>query len=204
MPPGLWVVSFVIFHYSYNERYTLVAYIHLFLNAQWREVWTSAPVVNQSLVPDPTIRKPGFDLPRHTWSMLNRFRTGRGTCRADLHQWGLSTSESCSCGQKQTMSHIVDSCPLSRFTTTSHSWRSRSSLVGDGGEKSTRETKRNCSIMETLLAVYGRNVCLNRARVSWQSTQTCLSLASQIACRNWSTPVDRRHWYINYTSLFCS
>jgi len=49
------------------------------------------------------------------WSMLNRFRTGRGTCRADLHQWGLSTSESCSCGQKQTMSYIVDSCPLSRF-----------------------------------------------------------------------------------------
>ena len=72
-------------------------------------------MVNQSLVPDPTIRQPGFDLPRHTWSMLNRFRTGRGTCRADLHQCGLSTSESCSCGQKQTMSHIVDSCPLSRF-----------------------------------------------------------------------------------------
>jgi len=46
------------------------------INAQWRE---AAPVVNQSLVPDPTIRQPGFDLPRHTW-------TGRGTCRADLHQ----------------------------------------------------------------------------------------------------------------------
>ena len=73
------------------------------------------PVVNQSLVPDPTIRQLGFDLPRHTWSMLNRFLTGRGTCRADLHQWGLSTSESCSCGQKKTMSHIVDSCPLSQF-----------------------------------------------------------------------------------------
>ena len=85
------------------------------INVQWTEVWTSAPVVNQSLVADPTIRQPGFDLPRHTWSMLNRFRTGRGTCRADLHQWGLSTSTSCSCGQKQTMSHIVDSCPLSRF-----------------------------------------------------------------------------------------
>ena len=85
------------------------------INAQWREVWTSAPVVNQSLGADPTVRQPGFDLPRHTWSMLNRFRTDRGTCRADLHQWGLSTSESCSCGQKQTMSHIVDSCPLSRF-----------------------------------------------------------------------------------------
>ena len=85
------------------------------INAQWREVWTSAPVVNQSLVPDPTIRQPGFDLPRHTWSVLNRFRAGRGTYHADLHQWGLSPSESCSCGQKQTMSDILDSCPLSRF-----------------------------------------------------------------------------------------
>ena len=79
------------------------------INVQWREVWTSAPVVIQSLVADPTIRQPGFDLPRHTRSMLNRCRTGRSSCRADLHQWGLSTSESCSCGQKQTMSHIVDS-----------------------------------------------------------------------------------------------
>ena len=50
------------------------------INAQW----TSAPVVNQSFVPDPTIQQPGFDLPRHTWSMLNRFRTGRG------HSWHLS------------------------------------------------------------------------------------------------------------------
>ena len=44
------------------------------INAQWREVWTSATVVNQSLVPDPTIWQPGFDLPPHTWSMLNHFR----------------------------------------------------------------------------------------------------------------------------------
>ena len=59
------------------------------------------------------------------------------------YQWGLSTSESCSCGQKQTMSHysrLVSIVTIwRRFTTTPHSWRSRSSLVGDGGEKSTRE-----------------------------------------------------------------
>ena len=30
---------------------------------------------------DPTIRQPGFDLPRHTWSLMNRFRTGQeGPC----------------------------------------------------------------------------------------------------------------------------
>jgi len=31
------------------------------------------------LVCDPTIRQPGFDLPRQQWSLLNRFRTNRDT-----------------------------------------------------------------------------------------------------------------------------
>ena len=85
------------------------------LNAQWEEDWLSASVVNHGLVPDPTIRQPGFDLPRRPWLMLNRFRTGQGPCRAGLHRWGLATSELCECGQPQTMSHIVDSCPITRL-----------------------------------------------------------------------------------------
>ena len=63
-------------------------------------------------VTDPTIRQPGFHLPRHTWSLMNRFRTGQGPCRANLHKWGLVQSPSCDCGQRQTMNHIVDTCPL--------------------------------------------------------------------------------------------
>ena len=82
---------------------------------QWREDWSSASVVNHTIVTDPTIRQPGFDLPRHTWSLLNRFRTGQGQCRANLHKWGLAQSPSCDCGQRQTMSHIVDMCPLTKF-----------------------------------------------------------------------------------------
>jgi len=35
-------------------------------------VWKSAQVVNSSLVNDPTIRQPGFNIPQH-WSQLNRF-----------------------------------------------------------------------------------------------------------------------------------
>jgi len=31
---------------------------------QWRDEWKSAPVVHSSLVDDPTIQQPGFDLPR--------------------------------------------------------------------------------------------------------------------------------------------
>jgi len=41
-----------------------------------------AQVVNSPLVCDPTIRQPGFDLPRQQWSLLNRFRTEHGHCGA--------------------------------------------------------------------------------------------------------------------------
>ena len=82
---------------------------------QWTEDWSSASVVNHTIVTDPTIRQPGFDLPRHTRSLLNRFLTGQGLCRANLHKWGLAQSPSCDCGQRQTMSHIVDMCPLTKF-----------------------------------------------------------------------------------------
>ena len=35
-----------------------------------------------------------FDLPRHTWSLMDRFRTGQPPCRANLHKWGLTQSPS--------------------------------------------------------------------------------------------------------------
>ena len=35
-------------------------------------------------------------------------------CRANLHKWGLAQSP-CACGQRQTMNHIVDTCPLTKF-----------------------------------------------------------------------------------------
>jgi len=46
---------------------------------------------------------------------MNRFQTGRGLCRANLHKLGLAQSPFCDCGQRQTMSHIVDTCPLTTF-----------------------------------------------------------------------------------------
>ena len=50
---------------------------------------------------------------QYTWIyILNRFRTDQGPCRANLHKWGLAVSELCDCGKRQTMGHIVDSCPL--------------------------------------------------------------------------------------------
>ena len=101
--------------------------------AQWREDWQSASVVNYTTVTDSTIWQPGFDLHRQSWSLLNRFQTGQGPCRALLHKWGLAKSLTSNCGQQQTMSDIVDACPLTkvrwRTTTTSRSWRWRSQVA---------------------------------------------------------------------------
>jgi len=81
------------------------------IRSQCKENWKSAQVVNFSPVDDPTIRQPGLDLPRQQWSMLNRFQTAQGYCGA-WKKWNLAATDLCPCGEKQTMSHSVDSRPL--------------------------------------------------------------------------------------------
>ena len=99
---------------------------------EWCNEWLGTDVINQSLVDDPTALPPGFNLPRHLWANLNHFRTGQGQCAANLSRWHKIPDPSCSCGTaKQTMSHIVNDCPLSRFPgglTTLH-------LAGDEAVK---------------------------------------------------------------------
>ena len=83
--------------------------------SRWREDWQSATVVNSTLVIDPTIQLPGFDLHRRQWSLLYRFWTGQGHLDACHKKWGFTDNELCDCGEIQTMSHIVNSCPLTTF-----------------------------------------------------------------------------------------
>jgi hypothetical protein len=85
------------------------------ITTRWSEDWKTAMVVNNHLVSDPAIRQPGFNLPRRQWSLLNRFRTAQGHCRACRKKWGLCSSDLCECGEVQTMSHLVDACPITRF-----------------------------------------------------------------------------------------
>lgn len=85
------------------------------LISQWRESWETASAINSSLVTDPTIRPPGFDLPRREWSLLNRFRTAQGHCHACRKTWRLTEDDRCQCGEVQTMSHIVETCPLTKL-----------------------------------------------------------------------------------------
>ena len=85
----------------------VLVYYDLLCLLQWTD--------NFHLVCDPTIRQPGFDLPRQQWSLLNRFCTEQGHCGAGRRKWRLIDTDLCPCGETQTMSHIVKSCPLTKL-----------------------------------------------------------------------------------------
>ena len=48
-------------------------------------------------------------------SLLNRFRTDQGHCGACRRKWQLTDTDLCPCDETQTMSHIVESCPLTKL-----------------------------------------------------------------------------------------
>ena len=52
---------------------------------------------------------------RGLWSLLNHFRAGQDRCLVNLHKCGLATLDLCVCGQQQTMNHMVNLCPLTKF-----------------------------------------------------------------------------------------
>ena len=53
-----------------------------------------------------------FDLTHHTWSLMNRFRAGQGPCTNGVSPNHLPVIM---VSQWQTMNHIVDMCPLTKF-----------------------------------------------------------------------------------------
>jgi len=85
------------------------------IKSRWRHNWKSTQVVNSHLVCTPTIRQPGFNLPRQQWSLLNRFSMEQGHCGASRRTWRLTDTDLCPCGETLTMSHVVESCPLTNL-----------------------------------------------------------------------------------------
>ena len=81
----------------------------------WQDEWNSQNPDHRKLVQDPTMRQPGFDLPRKLWASLNRIRTGHGRCGHLLHKWGKREHPQCECGQIETVDHIVGHCPIKKF-----------------------------------------------------------------------------------------
>jgi len=71
---------------------------------KWTEEWAASDVVNRSLIVDPSIAPPGFDLRQRLWSTLNHFHTGHGRYAGNLICWNQASDPSCSCGaSSQTM-----------------------------------------------------------------------------------------------------
>ena len=97
---------------SRRPVWTSLQHQKLPMTAAWQQEWCNSGVMNQFLITDAINRVPGSDLPRRLWTLLNRFRTGQGLCAANLHTWGLRADPLCQCGERQTMTHIVDDCPL--------------------------------------------------------------------------------------------
>jgi len=109
-------------------------------------------------VTDPAIRQPGFDLPHRTWSLLNRFWTDQGPCRANVHKWGLAQSASCDCGQRQTMKHIVDTCPLTQFEGGLNLLHKVDDDAGIYSDCSTREVKSPVAITSMTPTSPGKSI----------------------------------------------
>jgi len=75
------------------------------IRSQWKENCKLAQMVNFSLVDDPTIHQPGFNLLRQQWSLLNHCQTAQGHCGA-CKKWNEAATDLYPCGEIQTM------CPL--------------------------------------------------------------------------------------------
>lgn len=85
------------------------------LSITWKTRWKNSGERGVTLIENPETRIPGFDLPRKLWSTLNRIRTEQGRSKSLLHTWGMEQSPFCPCGIEQTIKHIVEECPITKF-----------------------------------------------------------------------------------------
>jgi hypothetical protein len=68
------------------------------ISENWLENWSASLLVNRDLFLNPNSRHLGFELRRHEWVLLNRFRTNKGRCAFLMHRWGYGESPLCDCG----------------------------------------------------------------------------------------------------------
>ena len=60
-------------------------------------------------------KTPGFELPRQQWSLLIHFHSAQRHCGICMKNWQQTDTDLCPCEQTQTMSQIVDCCPLTKL-----------------------------------------------------------------------------------------
>ncbi|UYV84148.1 hypothetical protein LAZ67_X001318 [Cordylochernes scorpioides] len=85
------------------------------ISEAWTNSWISSDIPNKNLITSPSVKIPGFSLSRREWVLLNRFRTGQGRCAELMKLWGYTKDPNCACNVPQSMSHILDDCPLYKF-----------------------------------------------------------------------------------------
>lgn len=84
--------------------------------AEWKDRWMTSTDLSLHNVFIGEKIAGGSQLPRRTWTRLNRIRTGHGRCRDSFHKWNIVESPECDCrAPRQTISHIVNECPLRAY-----------------------------------------------------------------------------------------
>lgn len=62
----------------------------------------------QEIIAHPTIKQPGFDLPRKIWVLLNHLQIDHGRYNHLMYKWKLQATPACDCSyESQIISHIV-------------------------------------------------------------------------------------------------
>ncbi|UYV83004.1 hypothetical protein LAZ67_22001713 [Cordylochernes scorpioides] len=101
------------------SHHTLLLIIFLFLCLGEVSVCGPAILLLHGVSPPIAVVVGGpYNLPRRTWSTLNRIRTSTGRCNYLLNKWNMSPDQNCDCGQIQTMHHILRDCPRRFFQGT--------------------------------------------------------------------------------------
>jgi len=123
-----------------------------------KDEWKLAPVAISSLVNNPIIWQPGFDLDAtgHSWI------TSRPTkVTADpVEKSGTLQQPACPCGKSQTMSHIADSCPQSKVEGGSCSDCTQLLTLLPNGWRYTSRKMHLTTTATTDLAVFCLACCL--------------------------------------------
>ncbi|UYV84635.1 hypothetical protein LAZ67_X002927 [Cordylochernes scorpioides] len=65
------------------------------ISEAWTNSWISSDIPNKNLITSPSVKIPGFSLPRREWVLLNRFRTGQGRCAELMKLWGYTKDPNC-------------------------------------------------------------------------------------------------------------
>ncbi|UYV68467.1 hypothetical protein LAZ67_5004401 [Cordylochernes scorpioides] len=116
------------------------------ISEAWTNSWISSDIPNKNLITCPSVKIPGFSLPRREWVLLNRFRTGQGRCAELMKLWGYTKDPNCACNVPQSMSHILDDCPLYKFNggiSNLHSCHPGSPELAEGLASQTLMTEKS-------------------------------------------------------------